>query len=179
MTCGHLFDDRPEETVLPLETGLILSQEPVAFDISQILLIHALDQPNDFARGIRHIACGEETCPPLLQPQEAQNVLGELLINLTVAGHRLLLACPLIHVDVVMAAGSKKDATLLLKPTKQIASFHAMTTSRIWYCSGTSSSAISMNASRMFSSSSSCVRPWVMISGCSSSLPNQNFLLFQ
>ena len=29
ITLDHLLDDRPEKTVLPLETGLILSQEPV------------------------------------------------------------------------------------------------------------------------------------------------------
>jgi len=29
MTCGHLLDDRPEKAVVPLETGLILDQEPV------------------------------------------------------------------------------------------------------------------------------------------------------
>jgi hypothetical protein len=34
MTCGHFFDDRPEEAALPFETSLILGQETIEVRIA-------------------------------------------------------------------------------------------------------------------------------------------------
>lgn len=115
----------------------------------------------------------------LLQSQVSQDVPGQMFVDLAMPENRLLLPRLWIHVDVVFAAGAEKDASLLPQSAKQLSPFHVMTTSRIWYFSGTSSNAISIYASRMFRSNSSSVRPCVMISGCSSNLPSQNFLLFQ
>jgi len=68
---------------------------------------------------------------PLLQPQIAQNVLGQVVVDLAVPGNRLLLSRLQIYVDVVIAARPKKNTSLLLKFAKQLTAFHAITTSRI------------------------------------------------
>jgi hypothetical protein len=40
MTCCHLLNDRPEKTIFPLESALILSQEPVKI-VKKHLVIEA------------------------------------------------------------------------------------------------------------------------------------------
>jgi hypothetical protein len=67
----------------------------------------------------------------LLQSEIAENVSGQVLVDFAVPRHRLLLASPAVHIDVVIAAGTKEDAALLLKPAKEFTPFHAMATSRI------------------------------------------------
>lgn len=67
----------------------------------------------------------------LLQSQVAQNVFGQVLVDLAVPGNRLLLSRLWVYVDVVIAARPKKNASFILKFAKQLLSFHAMTTSRI------------------------------------------------
>jgi hypothetical protein len=57
----HLLDDRPEKTVLPLETTLLLRQEPIEMSAGQTgvpvlsIVIHPL-QPRGRGRGDRPLA---------------------------------------------------------------------------------------------------------------------------
>ena len=67
----------------------------------------------------------------LFQPQVAQNVLGQVVVDLAVPRNRLLSSHLRIYVNVVIAARPQKNTSLLLKPAKQLAAFHAITTSRI------------------------------------------------
>ena len=147
---------------------------------SPFSIIWISSQCNSFAPNQRMLLQAS-FCPifSLLQSEVSQDVPHQALIDLAVSRNALLLACVRIHVDVMVTPGAQQHASLLLEPPKQCLPFHTIATSRIWYSSGTSSRAVSMKASRIFRSNSSRLRPCVMISGCSSSLPSQNFLLFQ
>jgi len=67
----------------------------------------------------------------LRQSQIAKDMSGQMVVDFAMTGNRLFLARLDVHINVMIAAGAEKHAALFLEPTKQVAPFHAISTSRI------------------------------------------------